>query len=109
VAADPRTLRADDHFSGRLREEFAGDPPRPVAPGAEAVALARRRLEQYAARWERSSAKLRRGEYHSEDLVEDCFTLWGNALRDATAVATLAWRASAMPMARRGRPPSAPR
>jgi hypothetical protein len=79
------------------------------AAGAEAVALARRRLDEYAARWERSSAKLRRGEYHSEDLVEDCFTLWGNTLRDATAVATLAWRAAAAPRARRSPPPSASR
>jgi hypothetical protein len=87
----------------------ADDPTGPNPPAAEVAALARRRLDEYAARWERSSAKLRRGEYHSEDLVEDCFTLWGNALRDATAVATLAWRAGAAPMARRGRPPSAPR
>ena len=79
-------------------------------PVAETVALARRRLEQYAARWDRSSAKLRAGEYHADDLVEDCFALWGNALRDATAVATLAWRAGAG-ASRARRPPgsSAPR
>ena len=93
MAADPR----------------AGEPSGPGAAGAEAVTLARRRLDEYAARWERSAAKLRRGEYHSEDLVEDCFTLWGNALRDATAVATLAWRAAAAPRTRRSRPPSAAR
>jgi len=78
-------------------------------PVAETVALARRRLEQYAARWDRSSAKLRAGEYHADDLVEDCFALWGNALRDATAVATLAWRAAATPPGRRPPASSAPR
>ena len=83
---------------------------RPTGAEAEALALARRRLEQYAARWERSAAKFRAGEYHAEDLVEDCFTWWGNTLRDATAVATLAWRAGAG-ASRARRPPgsSAPR
>ena len=80
------------------------------ATGADAAAaLARRRLEEYAARWERSSAKLRRGEYRADDLVEDCFTLWGNALRDVTAMATLTWQARPAPRSGRAAPSSPPR
>lgn len=60
----------------------------------DASAMFRRRLEGYATQWEHAAEKLRRSEYHAEDLLDDWFRLWGNAARDMTAVAALVWRAA---------------
>lgn len=57
-------------------------------------ALLEHRVAEYARQWDIAATKLRRSEYHAEDLIDDCFRLWGNAMRDATAVATLLWRAA---------------
>jgi hypothetical protein len=64
----------------------------------------RRRAERYLDHWERAADKLRRSEYRADDLVEDAFWLWGNALRDTSAVATWMWRAAAAPGRWRGTP-----
>jgi hypothetical protein len=56
--------------------------------------LFRRRFAEYLAQWEEVSGKLRRSEYHAEDLVDDSFRLWGNSMRDATAVATILLQAA---------------
>jgi hypothetical protein len=60
----------------------------------DASALLRRRLDGYAAQWEHAADKLRRSEYHAEDLLDDWFRLWGNTVRDMTAVGALMWRAA---------------
>ena len=57
-------------------------------------AMFRRRFDEYITQWEGAADKVRRSEYHAEDLLDDCFRFWGNALRDATTIATLMWRAA---------------
>jgi hypothetical protein len=70
-------------------------------------ALFERRLTGYAERFESSLRRLRRGEYHAEDLVDDWSNFVGNSLRDLTAVATIVARATRDRPARRatGRSP----
>lgn len=47
------------------------------------------RLGQYTELWQSASAKLSRGDYHAEDLVDDWFRWVGMVARDSTAAATL--------------------
>lgn len=68
-----------------------------------AAAMARRRLDGYLAQWEQTAAKLRRSEYRADDLVEDCFRVWGNSLRDAWALAAVLSRLAADPSRSRSR------
>jgi hypothetical protein len=74
---------ADEPPAGRSSKELG-----------DASAMFRRRLEGYATQWEHAAEKVRRSEYHAEDLLDDWFRLWGNALRDMTAIAALVWRAA---------------
>lgn len=52
-------------------------------------ALAGERLAQYADLWRTATAKLTRGEYHAEDLVDDWFRWVGMVARDSTAAASV--------------------
>jgi hypothetical protein len=59
-----------------------------------------RRVEDYVELWEGALEKFRRSDYHAEDLLTDWFQLCGNALRDATAISTLIWRAAGTSVSR---------
>lgn len=64
-------------------------------PWRDAQSMAAERLTGYVDVWERSVRRLADGNYHSEDLVEDAFTLWGKWVRDSMAAAALTWRMAA--------------
>lgn len=53
--------------------------------------MAAQRITEYVDVWERAVARLVDGDYHSEDLVEDAFALWGKWVRDSTAAAAMLW------------------
>ena len=61
---------------------------RPDLPG-----LMTRRLQEYGELWEGAAAKLRSASYRSEDLLDDWFRFWGNAVRDMAAGPALLWGA----------------
>jgi hypothetical protein len=75
---------------------------------ARLSALFERRLTGYAERLDSSLRKLRRAEYHAEDLVDDWSNFVGNSLRDVTAVATIVARTTRDRRARRATGRSAP-
>jgi hypothetical protein len=60
------------------------------------VRLATGRTEEYVQLWEGAAAKLTNSSYRSEDLLDDWFKFWGEALRDMTAGAALL-RTAGMP------------
>jgi len=64
--------------------------------------LISRRAAEYLQLWEGAAAKFSAGTYRSEDLLDDWFTLCGNATRDVTAGVALLWGAAA------GSPPPPP-
>ena len=66
----------------------------PGAAFAEMSALWSRRLSEYVDVWERGTSKLLSSTYRSEDLLDDWFALWGKVVRDTTAAAAVAWKAS---------------
>lgn len=52
-------------------------------------ALAGERLGQHADLWRSATAKLTRGDYHADDLVDDWFRWVGMVARDTTAAASI--------------------
>lgn len=54
-----------------------------------------RRAQEYGELWEGAAAKLRESSYRSEDLLDDWFRFWGQAVRDMTAGSALLWGAGA--------------
>jgi hypothetical protein len=74
--------------------------------GPEDVAeLLGQRLARYVDLWESASAKLSRGTYHADDLVDDWFRWVGLLARDAAAAATLILDAARDRAPGRGSPP----
>jgi hypothetical protein len=55
------------------------------------------RLTGYVELWEQAGAKLARGDYHAEDLVDDWFRWMGMVARDTTASAVVAFGGMAAP------------
>lgn len=51
--------------------------------------LVKRRFREYVELWEGASSKLKASSYRSDDLLDDWFRFWGNAVRDMTAGSAL--------------------
>jgi hypothetical protein len=63
-----------------------------AAAWSDVIDLANHRMTQYVERWESAMAKMAASDYHSEDFVDDWFSLLGGMMRDATAAGALSWR-----------------
>jgi hypothetical protein len=64
----------------------------PLWPGQVTLGT---RFNEYLDVWDKAASRLIAADYHSEDLIDDWFALWGKWMRDAAAAATVAWRSYA--------------
>jgi hypothetical protein len=72
--------------------------PGPEPDGAEEQPdlerLIARRAAEYLQLWQRAATKFSTSSYRSADLIDDCFSWYRMAVRDATAASAWLWTSS---------------